>query len=160
MFSDPEFWVLVAFVIFIVLVAGKAYSAVSAKLDERASKIASELDEAAKLREEAAALLASYQRNQRDAAQEAESIVQQARDEAERLRIESETELESVLDRRSKLAVAKIEQAEVQAAKDVREFAIEVATNASRTLLAESLDSERSNELINRAIDEADRKLS
>ena len=159
MFSDPEFWVLVAFVVFVAAVARKAYAAITKQLDARAAKIKGELDEAVRLREEAQALLASYQRKQRDAAAEAEAIITRAGAEAERLAAEAEADLEATLDRRAELALARIDQAEAEAAKDVRELAIEVASNAARRLLIESLDHGRADQLIDQAIAEAARKL-
>jgi F-type H+-transporting ATPase subunit b len=159
MFSEPEFWVLVAFVVFVAAVAGKAYKAITQRLDERAAKIKGELDEAVRLREEAQALLASYQRKQRDAAAEAEAIVARAGAEAERLAEEAEAELKATLNRRAELALARIGQAEAQAANDVRDLAIEVASNAARRLLVESLDQGRADQLVDKAITEAAHKL-
>ena len=52
-FSDPAFWVAVAFVLFFAL-AGKAlWGRISAMLDKRAADIAKALADAARLREEA-----------------------------------------------------------------------------------------------------------
>ena len=51
-------------------------------LDDRADKIRQELEEAQRLREDAQATLASYQRRQRDALKEAEDIIAHAREEA------------------------------------------------------------------------------
>jgi F-type H+-transporting ATPase subunit b len=159
MFSEPEFWVLVAFVVFVAAVGGKAYKAITQRLDERAAKIKGELDEAVRLREEAQALLASYQRKQRDAAAEAEAIVARAGAEAERLAAEAEADLKATLDRRAELALARIGQAEGQAANDVRDLVIEVASNAARRLLVESLDQGRADQLVDKAIAEAADKL-
>jgi len=53
MFSDPAFWVAVAFFLFFAL-AGKAlWGRVSAMLDKRSADIAKALADAARLREEA-----------------------------------------------------------------------------------------------------------
>src|SRR4051794_9296916 len=82
---DPEFWVLVAFVLAIALVWKRGGAALTGALDERAARIRSELDEARKLREEAQQALAAYQRKQRDALKEAEQILAEAKAAAERL---------------------------------------------------------------------------
>ncbi len=160
MFEDPEFWVLVAFVLFVGGVAYKAYMAVAKQLDNRSAKIKAELDEAVRLREEAQGLLAGYQRQQRDAVQEAAAIVEHAKTEAEQMAAQAEADLEASLARRADLAVAKIDQAEVQALQDVREVAIEVATEAARRLITENLDEARAGELVDRSIAEAGRKLN
>ena len=83
MFSDPTFWTAVAVVLFIALVAKPVSRMATKALDERAEKIKAELDEAERLRNEAQDLLAQYQRKQRDAAKEAEAIIEHAKQEAD-----------------------------------------------------------------------------
>src|SRR5690606_14925248 len=76
MFATAEFWVLISFLVFVgVILYYKVPAMVTAALDKRAADIARELDEARRLREEAQALLASYQRKQAEAMQEADAIV-------------------------------------------------------------------------------------
>ncbi len=81
MLQDPTFWVLVSFVIFVALVWKPGSKAVAQMLDDRAEKIRSDLEKAAKLREEAQALFAEYQKKQRDALKDAEAIVAAAKRE-------------------------------------------------------------------------------
>jgi hypothetical protein len=77
--ATPEFWVAAAFVGFVALVIYmKAPGMVARALDERADAIRSELEGAQRLREEAQAMLADYQRRQRDAEKEAADIVAMA----------------------------------------------------------------------------------
>ena len=119
-FSDSSFWVAVSFTLFVLaLLYFGVPRRVTEALDARSAQIAQELDEARKLREEAQALLANYQRKQRDAEQEAEEIVTQARAEAERLAAETRETLAAQLERRTKQAEDKIAQAEAQAVKEV-----------------------------------------
>ncbi|MEO5373636.1 MAG: hypothetical protein H7840_05085, partial [Alphaproteobacteria bacterium] len=73
-YAQPEFWVAVAFLIVVGFSFRKVTRAIAAALDMRAEKIKAKLDEARSLREEAQALLAEYQRKQRDAMNEAEDI--------------------------------------------------------------------------------------
>src|SRR6266849_6390007 len=94
LFADPEFWVLVAAVIFVAGIWKPARKAVLGALDERGERIRAELDEAQKLREEAEQLLAQYQQREREAAAEAEAIVARAREEAERIAAQSARDLD------------------------------------------------------------------
>ena len=74
MIKEPEFWVAVAFVLFIgVIVYFGAHKKMLDALDQRSARIKAELDEARRLREEAGKLLAEYQRKQREAEREAEA---------------------------------------------------------------------------------------
>lgn len=157
--SAPETWVAVAFLIFIILVWKPAKKALLSGLDARAARIEQELSEAARLREEAQALLAQYQRKHREAMKEAEGIVAHARTEAERLAQQAARDLQASLKRREELAMQRIAQAEQQATKDVRAVAVDVAIAAAERLLKEKLDGAKGDALIDQAIRELPSKL-
>lgn len=152
LFRDPEFWVLVSAVIFVIVIWKPAGRSLSGTLDARAARIAAELDEARRLREEAERLLADYQAKQRDAVREAEAIVAHARDEAERLAAQSARELEQSLERRRRLAEERIAQAEAKAVQEIRGAAVDVAIAAARNVIAGELDQSRGSVLIDEAI--------
>jgi len=152
MFTDPTFWVAVAFVCFIALVFKPLSKFAAGALDSRAEKIKEELDEAERLRNEAQDLLAQYQRKQSDAAKEAEEIIQHARDEAERLDHEGRARLSVALERREKLAMDRIQLAEQQAVDKVRNEAIAVAISAAESVLAQNLDKSKADALIDDSI--------
>jgi F-type H+-transporting ATPase subunit b len=157
--SAPETWVAVAFVIFVILVWKPAQKALLSGLDARAARIEKELSEAARLREEAQALLAQYQRKHRDAMKEADGIITHAREEADRLAQQAARDLEVSLKRREELAMQRIAQAEQQATADVRAAAVDVAIAATERLLKEKLDGAKGDALIDQAIKELPAKL-
>ena len=133
---DPEFWVAVAFVIFVVIAAKMgAFKALADGLDKRGLRIAGELNEAKRLRTEAEALLASYEKRRREAEAEAQAIITQAKSEAERLAKEAEAKLTDFVARRQKAAEQKIAQAEADATREVRSAAAEAAIRASEAIL-------------------------
>jgi F-type H+-transporting ATPase subunit b len=160
MLHDPTFWVLVSFVIFVALVWKPGSKAVAQMLDDRAEKIRSDLEKAAKLREEAQALFAEYQKKQRDALKDAEAIVAAAKAEAEALSKQAVADLEASLKRREQLALQRIAQAEVQATADVRAAAVDLAMAATRKILTDKLDAGRQDALVDAAIKELPSKLN
>lgn len=149
---DPEFWVLVAVLVFIAIVWKPAKRSLIGGLDARAARISEELDTARNLREEAQRALASYQRREREAAAEAEQIIAHARAEAERMAAQSARDLEEALARRGRLAEERIAQAEAKAVAEIRAVAVDVATAAARRIVAAELDDERGAALIDAAI--------
>lgn len=159
MFESPEFWVAVAFVIFVAAVYRPLKRQLVGALDERSDRIRAEIDEAQALREEAQKLLAESKRKQRDALKEAEAILAHARSEVARLRQQAERDLEASLRRREQVAMEKIAQAEAQALQDVRNQAVEVALAASARLIEAHMDKERAEALIDRAIRDLSGKL-
>lgn len=156
---EPEFWVAVAFVIFVALAGKKIYVAVGKLLDERGAKIRAELEEAERLRAEAEKLLADYQRKQREAMKDAQAILDAAREEAARVRKEAAASLEAHLKRRERAAVEQIAQAEAHAVAEVRNQAIELAISAAKLALAESLDAARAGALIDQSLADLEKRL-
>jgi F-type H+-transporting ATPase subunit b len=159
--GDAEFWVAVAFVIF---VAGLGYLGVhrmiAKSLDERAARIKADLDEARKLKDEAAELLAEYQRKRQAAEGEAQDIISGAKAEAERMATEAKTRIEDFVARRTKMAETKIAQAEAQAAADVRSAAAEAAVAAAEKILSAETKGKLAGELIAKGIDDVRKKLN
>ena len=159
--SDSHFWVAVAFVIFIaVLVRLGVHRLIVDGLDSRAARIKSELDEAKRVREEAQALLAEYQRKRGEADREAEAIVSAARGEAERLAAEAKTKVEEFVARRTQMAETKIAQAEAQAVADVRSAAADAAVAAAEKILSETAKGKVGDDLIARGIADLKTKLN
>ncbi len=161
MLFEAETWVALAFVVF---VAGLGYIGVhriiGKSLDDRSARIRAELDEARKLRDEAAKLLADYQRKRGEAENEAQAIIADARAEAERLAVEAKAKIEEFVARRTKLAETKIAQAEAQAAADVRGAAAEAAVAAAEKILTQETKGPLAAELIAKGIDDVRKKLN
>jgi F-type H+-transporting ATPase subunit b len=149
---DPEFWVLVAAVIFVAAVWKPVGRTLTGGLDARAARIRGELDEARRLREEAERLVAEYRAKQQQALAEAEAIVAHAKAEAERIAAQSAHDLEQALERRQRMAEERIAQAEAKALAEVRAVAIDVAIGAAREVIAAEIDQRRAAALIDEAI--------
>jgi F-type H+-transporting ATPase subunit b len=161
MLATPELWVLVSFVLFLaLLVYYKIPDRLVKALDDRADRIRAELDEARRLREEAQAILADYQRKQRDAEKEAEDIIALARREAEVFAGESRKGLTESLERRLKLAEEKIARAEEQAIKDIRSKAVDVAVAAAEQLIARELKGKSAESLVDKSIRDVSTRLN
>lgn len=158
-FESAEFWVAVAFVLFVTGAFRPMKRILLGALDRRAEKIRAELDEAQRLREDAQHTLAEYQRKQRQALKEADEIVARAREEADRHRAHAARDLEATLKRREAQAMDRVAQAEAQAVEEVQDIAITIAVAATRKLLSESLDEERAGALTDKAIKELPKKL-
>jgi len=152
LFADPEFWVLLAVAIFAVIVWKPASRYMTGTLDERATRIRGELDEARKLRDEAEQLLTEYQRKLREAASDAQAIVTHAREEAERIAAQASRDLQQSLERRQRLAEERIAQAESKAVDEIRAVAVDVAINAAREVIVADLDERRGAALLDPAI--------
>ena len=158
---EAEFWVAVAFLLFVLLLfyVG-AHKKLTDALDQRSAKIKADLDEARRLRDEAEKLLAEYRRKQDQAEREAEAIVVEAKAEAERVAAEAKTKMEDFVARRTKMAETKIGQAEAQALADVRAAAADAAVAAAEKILTVTAKGKVAEDLIARGIEDVKAKLN
>jgi F-type H+-transporting ATPase subunit b len=161
MLQDATFWALVSLILFLgLLVYMKVPGMITAALDKRAEAVRKELDEARRLREEAQALLAEYQRKGREAETEAEEIIDQAKREAAALTSEASGRLEEYVASRTKLAEQKIAQAEAQALQEVRALSADVAIAAAEKILGAKVKGTTADTLIARSIGDVKSKLN
>ena len=160
MLQNGGFWVGVAFFLFLAI-AWKmgAFKTMTSGLDARGKRIRAELDEARRLREEAAAVLADYQRRSSEAEREAEDLVANAREEAERIAREAHERMADFVTRRTAAAEAKIAQAEVQATAQVRAAAADAAVRVSETVLREQVRGEKAQEILAKGLSDVRTKL-
>ena len=161
MFAEPEFWVAVAFVILMgVFAYFGIHRTVLKTLDRRSERIKAELDDARRLKEEAAKLLAEYEARRASAEREAEDIIASARADAERIASEAKAKMEDFVARRTKTAESKIALAEAQALADVRAAAANAAIAAASTILTKSVKGEIADDLLAKGIAEVREKLN
>ncbi len=159
--ADPVFWVMIAFIGFVALLIYYGVPGIVGKaLDDRATAIRADLDEARRLRDEAHALLADYQRRSREAEDETKTILEQAKREGEALAAETRKNLQESVERRTKLAEEKIERAEAQALSDVRTAAVESAIAAAEKILKSRVAGATADTLIENGIRDLDVKLN
>ena len=158
---EAETWVAIGFVIFLgLLVYLGVHRRVIEGLDRRQARIKAELDEAVRLREEAKAVLAEFERKGREAEGEAASIIAGAKAEADRLAVEAKARIEEFVVRRTKMAEAKIAQAEAQALADVRAAAAETAVAAAEKILSAAAKGKVAEDLLAQGIEDVKRKFN
>ena len=161
MFAEPEFWVAVAFVILMgVFAYFGIHRTVLTTLDHRSERIKAELDDARRLKEEAAKLLAEYKARHASAEREAQDIIESAKAEAERIASEAKTKMEDFVARRTKTAESKIGLAEAQALADVRAAAADAAVTAASTIMSQSVKGPIAYDLLAKGIAEVREKLN
>ena len=161
LFTEAEFWVAVAFVILMgVFVYVGVPRTVTQALDHRRDRIKAELDDARRLKEEAAKLLAEYKARGASAEREAQDIIASARAEAERIASEAKTKMEDFVARRTKTAESKIALAEAQALADVRAAAANAAVAAASTIMSQTVKGGIADDLLAKGIAEVRAKLN
>tara|TARA_B110000503_G_scaffold34470_1_gene56170 strand:- start:2122 stop:2679 length:558 start_codon:yes stop_codon:yes gene_type:complete len=157
---NTNFVVTIAFVCFVSVVLYLGVPKMLAKmLDARADGIRAELEEARSLREEAKALLASYEKKQTEVQEQADRILEAARVEAAAAADQAKADIVTSVARRLVAAEEQIASAEAAAVKEVRDQAIVVAVGAARDIIASQMTAADGNSLIDDAIAQVGAKL-
>lgn len=156
---DASAVVAIAFLAFLFLVYNPVRKTLPNVLDKRSQRIASELAEAERLREEAQATLAAYQKRQREVNEEAEQILMAAKSAAQKLQEEASAQLKKSIENRIAQANEKIAQEEQKAVQEVHKRVVEIATQAAKTLISDEYQDEANDLLTQLALKDANRVL-
>lgn len=159
-FYDSNIVVTVSFTLFFaILFYYGVHKLILGALDQRADRIRNELAEARRLREEAQATFAEFERKQKDVAAQAEEIVEHARAEAEATAEKAKADVAASIERRLKAADEQIAMAEQRAVRDVRDRAIQVAIAAASDVLAQRLGDDQASTIIDESIETIGKRL-
>ena len=162
MFAEAETWVGVGLLIFlgIVIFVAKAPKAINGALDAKTAKIQADLDEAARIREEAQRLLAQLKAERAEAEAQAKDMLAAAQDEARRYEAEAKAKLEETLARRQALAERRIAQAEAQATAEVKAAAADLAAKSAEQILTARVAGQAKDPLLDAAIGQIGDRLN
>lgn len=150
--ADPRFWIAVAFVIFVAVLGGRIWKALTGMLDKRADAVRAELAEAQRLRQEAEQMLADATARREAAMSDAQRLLEGARAEAQRLAQAAAADAEASARRRERMAMDRIAAAEKAAVNEVRVAAAELAATASESAIRENLGADAQARLIDQSI--------
>jgi len=151
-FAEPSHWVVLAFFLFFIIFGKKLWAALAGMLDARAASVRAEIDEAARLKTEAEAMLKEAEVTRVKAQSDARAMIEGAAAEATRVAEATRAEAEASAKRREQMALDRIAAAQKQAVDEVRTAAAELATIAARQVIAEGLSPEAGAALIDQAI--------
>lgn len=150
---DATAWVSLAMALFIlILVLKKVPTLIAGVLDGRIAQIKRQLAEASKLRAEAEALKGEYEAKLAAAAAEADAMRKSAESEAATLLEDAKANAAALVVRRQKMAEDKIGAAERAAIAGIRAKAVNAATNAATTLIAQNHNAAADKQLVDSAI--------
>ncbi len=150
--TEPRFWVAVAFVIFFIVFGRRLWRVIVGMLDARAAAVRAELEEAARLRQEAEAMLRDASARRDAAIRDAEALLASAQGEAARVAAAARTEAEAAGRRREQMALDRIAAAEKAAVTEVRMVAADIATRAAERVIATELTPQDDAALVDHAI--------
>ena len=154
MFSDPQFWVAVAFVIFIVVIFNPVRKILTKNLDAQIKNIKESIEEAENVKNEAQITLSEIKKRQKDVQNEIESIHVEANNKVEQLKLNAEQKLKEQIEKKQILTTAKIDQLTRDANSSVQSYITSTAVKAAVNLLQKKLDNQEKQKIIDKSINE------
>lgn len=140
MFKTPEFWVLIAFVLFLFIFGKRIWAFITQSLDEHRNKVSRQLEEAERLQEEALSLLEAYKQKYAEALGQATEIVAFAEEEALALKKEKEREFDHFMKQREKAFLERMENEKEETKKAFRQQILEEAISYVERFLVTQKD--------------------
>jgi len=160
MVFDATFWVAVSFVIFIgALIYLKVPQNVNNLLSKIIADIKNEINESEKLRAESKKLLDDTQKKLESAKSESNKIMQQTKDETEKLIIEMNDKFHKSAEMKKSLAETKISQMKDNAIKEIKDTSINIAIESVKKIITTSVDKSKLDNLFNKNLEETKTEL-
>ena len=154
MFSDPQFWVAVAFVAFIAAVFNPVRKILTTSLDAKIKNIKDKIEEAENLKNETQVSLSEIKQRQNDVQSEIQTILKEAENKVKQIEQLAEDKLKDQIAKRQVLAEAKIEQLTRDANNLIQTHITSSAIDATISILEQKLNNEEQQKLIDTSIQE------
>ena len=154
MFSDPQFWVALAFVVFVIAIFNPVRKLLSSSLDTKIKEIKDSIDQAEDLKNETQANLSEIKKRQSEVKNEIEEIKKSAKNKIQILENQAKEKLVDLTAKKELLASEKIEQMARDANLEIQEYISRTSIEASIIVLKKKLDKEGKQNLINSSIKE------
>ena len=154
MFSDPQFWVAVAFVAFIAAIFNPVRKILTSSLDTQIKDIKNKIDEAENLKNETQTTLSEIKKRQNDVQIEIQDIHKDAEKKVKQLEENAEAKLKDQIAKRQVLAEAKIDQLTRDANNLIQSHISSTAIAATISILQQKLNNQEQQKLIDKSIEE------
>ena len=154
MFSDPQFWVAVAFVAFIAAIFNPVRKILTSNLDAQIKDIKNKIDEAENLKNETQTTLSEIKKRQNDVQIEIQDIHKDAERKVKQLEENAEAKLKGQIAKRQVLAEAKIDQLTRDAKNLIQTHISSTAIAATISILQQKLNNQEQQKLIDKSIEE------
>ena len=154
MFHDPQFWILVAFIIFIIAIFKPIRSMLVSVLDNKIIEIKNSINEAEKIKTESQQTLTEIKNRQNDVKNEILIIQNEGKEKINLIEKYSNEKLKEQINKRNQLAKVKIEQITREANIQIQQHIVKYAINTTIKILEKKLDKFEKQILIDQSIKE------
>ena len=154
MFSDPQFWVAVSFILFIAAIFNPVRKILTSSLDAQIKDIKNKIDEVENLKNEAQKALDELKERETKVEKEIQNLNLESEKRIAELKDISTTKLTDQIEKRKKLAENKIEQLVRDTNNSIKNYISSVAIEATINILRKNLSNDKKSSLIKESITE------
>ena len=154
MFSDPQFWVFIAFIIFIGVMIKPARKILLINLGDKIQEIKNSIDQAEKIKNDAQLTLSEIKKRQNEVRGEIDLIEQEAKEKITMIEKNAHTKLIDQINKRNALASAKIGQMTRDANTEIQKYITQIAISATVNILEKKSNDKEKQNLINQSVNE------
>lgn len=152
--NSEQFWVLVAFLIFVGLIFNPVRKILTKNLDEKILEIKNSIDEAEKLKNEAQISLGEVKKRQSDVKKEIEVIQKEVKEKILFYEEQSKINLKQQLEKRHSLNLMKVDQLTREANNEIHNYVLKLSLSIVEEILEKKLNINEKQNLIDQSIDE------
>ena len=154
MFSDPQFWVAVSFILFIAAIFNPVRKILTSSLDAQIKDIKNKIDEVENLKNEAQKALDELKERETKVEKEIQNLNLESEKRIAELKDISTTKLTDQIEKRKILAENKIEQLVRDTNNSIKNYISSVAIEATKNILIQNLNKDKKSALIDESITE------
>lgn len=152
-YMEAHFWVAVAFVITVGLLARPVGKLLNVMLNKRIDAITKRIQDAANLKDDAQKLLAAYEKKFLSADDEAKAILDKSRKEIDYIKKENLAKLENEMRIKEKEAEDRINSSKEKASKEIAHLTSELTIQTVKAAIIKKLDTKTQDNLIDNSIE-------
>ena len=152
MFSDPQFWVAVSFILFIAAIFNPVRKILTSSLDAQIKDIKNKIDEVENLRNEAQKALDELKERETKVEKEIQNLNLESEKRIAELKDISTSKLTDQIEKRKILAENKIEQLVRDTNNSIKNYISSVAIEATINILRKNLSNDKKSSLIKESI--------
>ena len=154
MFSDPQFWVAVSFILFIAAIFNPVRKILTSSLDAQIKDIKNKIDEVENLKNEAQEALDDLKERETKVEKEIQNLNLESEKKIAELKDISTSKLTDQIEKRKILAENKIEQLVRDTNNSIKNYISSVTIEATRNILLQNLSKDKKSALIEESITE------
>ena len=154
MFSDPQFWILVSFIIFVLAIFRPVKKILLSSLDDKINEIKQTIEQAEIVKNDAQKTLSNLKKKQNEVKIEIQKMKEDNKSKITDIKNNAKNKIEEQIRKKNELAELRIAQMLREANNQIQEIITQASIDASLEIFNKNLDQNSKQKLIDQSISE------